>query len=634
MSCRQERGWICLKSTSPMIVTRPSTPMCRRARPAIAPARAKAHPSRRPTARSADMGGWWQRYPREYAAELASLNALGTTWSRDEQAFQQGRLIIDIAYPLGPGDTVRLRATYPDTYPYFMPTVELPALFFRRHQNPTGRNLCLLGRDGEDWRPGHDTLGQLIREQLPKIQAINGPSLTPEAVAAQEDHAGEPLSNALRNHPECQLIVPDALPDPAVRAGRLKLRVRDHVGPANEMPFLGGMVKTICDLAGVPLVEFPVTIPAFVKEVAGFWLRLDAPPDLSKEAGMAEEVFFRRMEAALPAFSQALQRAKPGQLLVAGFTYPDEISWRTQAQDWVFLAIRIRARAKRARPVTYDAAFVRADWGGEAAWLRRAPFLQPLRTRSALLVGLGSLGSPVALQLAKSGLRQLDLVDWDQLQVGNSVRWALGWRYAGYQKGTALADFIRCNYPYTQVKSHALRLGLVQQEVSEHARISELVARADLVIDATASHRVSHFLSDLCRELGKDYLWLTTTPGCSGGIVGRIQAHQTLGCWSCFQHQLGDGTIQLPADWGAREIQPGGCSQPTFIGAGIDSDEVALLAARLAVATLCRSSVDGYPDFDWDVAVGDLRAASTSLAPAWTTYALPRSDACGACRAP
>lgn len=167
MSCRQERGWICLKSTSPMIVTRPSTPMCRRVRPAIAPARARAHPSHRPTARSANMGGWWQRYPQEYAAELASLNALGVTWSRDELAFQQGRLIIDIAYPLGPGETVRLRATYPDTYPYFMPTVELPALFFRRHQNPTGRNLCLLGRDGEDWRPGHDTLGQLIREQLP-----------------------------------------------------------------------------------------------------------------------------------------------------------------------------------------------------------------------------------------------------------------------------------------------------------------------------------------------------------------------------------------------------------------------------------------------------------------------------------
>src|SRR3546814_7342880 len=50
--------------------------------------------------------------------------------------------------------------------------------------------------------------------------------------------------------------------------------------------------------------------------------------------------------------------------------------------------------------------------------------------------------------------------------------------------------------------------------------------------------------------------------------------------------------------------------------------EIALLGARLAVATLSGSEPNGYPDFEWNVAVADMNKAGRSIAPDWTTYPL------------
>ena len=166
---------------------------------------------------------------------------------------------------------------------------------------------------------------------------------------------------------------------------------------------------------------------------------------------------------------------------------------------------------------------------------------------------------------------------------------------------------------------------------SQYEILERLIIESDIVIDAAASYRVSHFLADLAQEHGKPYLWLTTTHGAAGGVVGRVQPSKNRGCWHCFQRGLADGSIHLPADAGTDEVQPGGCSQPTFIGAGIDSDVIANQAARLAAATLCSGEDAGYPDFAWDVAVADLQRDGLSIAPEWTTHVLAARQDCPDC---
>jgi hypothetical protein len=157
------------------------------------------------------------------------------------------------------------------------------------------------------------------------------------------------------------------------------------------------------------------------------------------------------------------------------------------------------------------------------------------------------------------------------------------------------------------------------------------VRDADLVVDAAASHTLSHFLADLSWEWGKAYLWLTTTPRAAGGVVGRVVPRVTR-CWHCFQRAMADGVVRRPMDGGTEDVQPGGCSQPTFVGAGLDSDEVALLASRLAAATICRGSGDSCPDFQWQAAVADLQDGKSSVAPQWTTYVdWPVDTSCPLC---
>ncbi|WP_109479709.1 ThiF family adenylyltransferase [Paraburkholderia sp. C35] len=580
------------------------------------------------------MEAWWIRYPDELGREQCALDALGYSWSIDQVAMDAGQMIVRVEV-VHDGGTLALTATYPDSYPYFAPMVTADDAKFARHQHPLGRNLCLLAREGEDWYPGQDSLATLITEQLPAVLAVNREDALSEQVASIEDHVGEPLSSFLPYTQDCVLIVPDGTPPLSVRSGRLELSLREVPPQFNDRCFVSGVVKSVCDVRSTPLVRFETTIPPFNSYARGYWARLDVRPVVSTITAAPQEVF-NQAAAVLPELVKAIQAAKRGDVIVVGLVYPDEVSWRTTSDDWIFLAVRVTREARRSQPPDVRADFIRADWGGERAWMRRAPFLTPLRKKRALVVGLGSLGSPLCLQLAKAGIGELRVIDFDVLQVGNTIRWGLGWQYAGFQKTTAVMAHIANEYPYTAASGYNLRIGGVRQGPwdrtrSEYAILRQEIQEADIIVDAAANHRVSHFLADLASEVGKPYVWLTTTHGAAGGIVGRVQPTRTDGCWHCFLRNLADGSIRLPVDEGTDEIQPGGCSQPTFIGAGIDSDAIAHLAARLTVATLNSEEEHGYPDFSWDVAVGDLRRAHMSLAPEWTTYSLGKRHDCAAC---
>lgn len=580
------------------------------------------------------MQTWWSRYPEAFEAEKAGLTAIHASWTIDEPEFAAGRLVIHIEREFS-GMPQKLKAVYPDSFPYFFPQVFLDAVAFDRHQQPFDKNICLLARDGADWRPGQDTLAVMLEEQFPKLQAVRAAELSSQLVADQEDHVGEPFSSFLPYSPNCAVIVADETPLSEKSAGGLLLQICPMSSDLEHPMNLRGVIRTISDFAKKPLVEFHSIPPVFSQQLAGFWLRLPARPELAGESNpeAVKGRFLELIASNVPAFKKAVQNGKRGQVLVAGFVYRDEVSWRSNSDDWFFIAMRIVREAKGARPVTYQQHFVRADWGGEKAWLRRAPSLIPLREKSALVIGLGSLGSPLCLHLARAGIGKLNLVDCDQLQVGNTVRWALGWQYAGLQKSSALSHYLTQEYPYTAAHAHNVHIGSIDATVgpSEYQLIRSLCEQSELIIDSAANHRVSHFLADLARGLGKPYLWITTTHGAAGGVVGRIIPGKTEGCWHCFQHSLADGSIGLPADTGTPEIQPGGCSQPTFIGAGIDSDEIALLGARLAVATLSNGEANGYPDFLQDVFVADLNRNAQSIAPEWRSYNLPVNPTCRAC---
>lgn len=74
-----------------------------------------------------------------------------------------------------------------------------------------------------------------------------------------------------------------------------------------------------------------------------------------------------------------------------------------------------------------------------------------MNTKAALIVGCGSVGSLIALELARSGVCAFILVDSDTLEIHNICRHQLGFRDLGRYKVDAVADAIRNINPSAKI---------------------------------------------------------------------------------------------------------------------------------------------------------------------------------------
>jgi len=61
--------------------------------------------------------------------------------------------------------------------------------------------------------------------------------------------------------------------------------------------------------------------------------------------------------------------------------------------------------------------------------------------KTVTIIGLGG-GGEIALHLARSGVRRLNLIDFDTLEVGNLVRHACGSKYIGQNKAEEVRDLL------------------------------------------------------------------------------------------------------------------------------------------------------------------------------------------------
>ena len=237
-----------------------------------------------------------------------------------------------------------------------------------------------------------------------------------------------------------------------------------------------------------------------------------------------------------------------------------------------------------------------------------------------------------AWQMARSGIGTMHMIDFDHVQLGNAPRWLLGWTAVGFDKAQVLEHFLREQYPFSTFKGWRHRIGTPKFSASQAGDLDILpaaLADVDLIVDATAEWCVSQYLSDLAKERGIPYIWVTGTPGAWGGTIGRIVPGHTDGCWKCYQRFLGDGTFKLPNHGATPTIQPVGCFHPTFTGTGFDMDHVTLAAVRLAVSTLCIGEDNSYPDFDWDVGIVDTwNEGGLPISPKWETQKLSKHPEC------
>lgn len=565
------------------------------------------------------MKRWWDEWPDRLKYELQALEDAGIPYKRDEQAFKEGRLELELCATVA-GEKIELRARFPDLYPYFRFEVFAPKLSLLHHQNPLQKNLCLVGRGTENWFVD-DTLAKFVTEQLPDVLKAGRASSNNEEIEIPQ---GEPFTDYYEYGPGAILVdsawhIPDT-----EHNGRLELGFRS-IGQ-----FTSGAVLSVHGASKLVLAEaHPAIQRLFPQQITANWIRLGTPIVQSGPYNFAHAVFEH-----YPALLK--ERVMPIKnnlnCHVIGVIFPDELEYGRKRDAWVFL-IRLRS-PRNAKPYRATDYLIREARSGKSDLLSRAPELNALAQKKVAVFGLGCVGAPSAIELARSGIGELRLVDPDFVEAGTVVRWPFGITSAGSPKAEVLHEFVETQYPFTSVKSYVHRLGAAfGNKSSDFEILDEVLAGADLIYDATAEVGVRYFLAGLARKRAIPYVMAWATNGGWGGLIARFVPGQTKGCWSCLANARTSRTIPSPPEKAGDQVQPLGCAAPTFTGTAFDIAHVSLSAVRLAVATLCRGVEGAYPDFDWDVGVLSLRKEDGTLVPPkWETFQLSRHLLCEACK--
>ncbi|MDN7919228.1 ThiF family adenylyltransferase [Burkholderia gladioli] len=143
-----------------------------------------------------------------------------------------------------------------------------------------------------------------------------------------------------------------------------------------------------------------------------------------------------------------------------------------------------------------------------------------LSTLTVTVVGLGSLGSKIAVSLARSGMRKFALIDADVLLPQNLVRNELDWQGVGFAKVEAVAERIRLVAPDTNVVSLPFEVA-GQENPLAAASLADRIGSSDLVIDATANPDTFLTLAAVCKRAQVQLVWGEVFAGGFGALMAR-----------------------------------------------------------------------------------------------------------------
>lgn len=554
---------------------------------------------------------WFEFYQDRFEAELESLRERGLQFTVDEQQKQNGVIRIDVKYPFD-DRTINLVVIYPRTFPYLPPEVNAPDEQFPRHQHPNGGNLCLIGRRTIQW-DNDQTIGQLLDDRLNVILDF-AKSGDLKVLEGREEPQGEPISEYIHGgaHAGAYALYDSKMEIPSeIAAGRMVGLLRFSGGlPQIVINEVFDRHRNLLASGVVPALDgtHRVNLP---------WCRVNSL------TGSLDQIssMYNAGEFDLPNMS-ALSKQNPFGFFA--LVYKEEVRLGEYADAISVFWRRWTPSKKGGRE---NVTIIRTFRAGPTDLAARMPAVRNLEAGSAVVFGLGALGAPVAVELARNGIGKLTFVDHDYVDPATVRRWVLGTTAFGASKAETLRSFLSREYPWTRYEVVDLKIGSadLSSEQDELSQIINAISSHDLVIDATAEMAVNHLLFDYCRVLKKPLVLGNLTPGAWGGIVYQWRPNTDDRCWMCLRSFLYPEWEGLPPADPAGELQPGGCPARTFTGASFDIQEIALEIVRTAAGLYGDA---GYPETEWQLSVCTLREGDKRSATTWSTHEIPKRRGC------
>lgn len=138
------------------------------------------------------------------------------------------------------------------------------------------------------------------------------------------------------------------------------------------------------------------------------------------------------------------------------------------------------------------------------------------------IIGLGSMGSKIAISLARSGVRKFVVVDDDYLKLENLVRHELSWAEVGLHKVDAIKNVL--NLTMSNLEIEVLNHRIAGQEPPLNAaKVLQSLSQCDLLLDATANPEVFLHVAAIANAYKIPMCWGEVFAGGYGGLIARAR---------------------------------------------------------------------------------------------------------------
>lgn len=149
-----------------------------------------------------------------------------------------------------------------------------------------------------------------------------------------------------------------------------------------------------------------------------------------------------------------------------------------------------------------------------------------LESKRVMIVGLGSFGSQIAIELAKAGVGSFSLFDFDRVELHNLARHTCKIDDLGRLKTDAIYDAIKGKNPYAQVDKFPININ------EDLTLLNEEISKADLVICATDNNKSRFNISEALVKQQKVGIFGRAVTRAEGGDVFRY--HPGGPCYCCL----------------------------------------------------------------------------------------------------
>lgn len=225
--------------------------------------------------------------------------------------------------------------------------------------------------------------------------------------------------------------------------------------------------------------------------------------------------------------------------------------------------------------------------------------LDILANKRVLIIGLGSGGSPIAVELAKAGVGQFALADFDRIELHNLSRHICSLNDLGRLKTDAVSDAIKGKNPYAVVDKLPIN-------VSKNLDIlEEEIKKADIVMCCTDNNSSRFHTSELLVKHNKVGLFGRAITRAEGGDVFIYRPGQP--CYFCLlgSDWYDQSNEEITNEASARRaghipayVSAEDAEAFVQVGLGADIEPINNMMVKLALMELSRGTESGISSLE------------------------------------